>query len=186
MEITPMNPEKPNLLKSNTLNLIRTISRNNVERLGIADQKASVLLSINAIMITILLPMVFQHSDFIVDQHLYVPLIIFCLSCIVTLFFTASALMPVKMSFSKSIYEKNFNASPFYFGNFFKMTEQEYAEYFKEAMKDEDLIGDYILQDLFHIGKIVAAKYVIIRKAYVVFILGLLISIISTIFLFTS
>lgn len=174
-----MQNDNPIVLKTKALNLVRTVSRNNVERLSIADQKASVLLSINAIMITILLPMVFTHTELLTQRTLYIPLIMISLTCLATLFFTGFALMPIKMSFSKSIYEKNYSASPFFFGNFFKMSPKEYSAYFHEALANEDQIGDFILQDLFHIGKVVAHKYVIIRNAYFAFILGLLLSIIS-------
>ena len=66
---------KPIKLSKKALNIIRTTSRNNVELVNIADNKANILLSINGIMFTALIPMLFSYQEIIVSEHLYICLL---------------------------------------------------------------------------------------------------------------
>ena len=69
-----LNKEKSKKLPKEALNIIRTTLRNNIELTNIADNKANVLLSLNALMITLLLPLIIPNLALIKELHLYVPL----------------------------------------------------------------------------------------------------------------
>ena len=158
-----------------TLNHIRTTSRNNIERIKIADQKASVLMSLNAIMITILIPAIIAHLDRVIADMYYIPLTIIAITCTTTLFLSSKALKPISLDYEKTIYSNNSEPSPFFFGNFYKMNPNEFRNYYQRSLATNDGLAEYVLQDIFHIGKIVARKYQIIRQAYMILLNGLFI-----------
>ncbi len=168
-------------LDAKTLGHLRTTSRNNVDRINIADQKASVLMSLNAIMITILIPSLIANLDTIIDNYYYIPLTILGITCAGTLYLTASALKPTAIGNDRSIYNRSNNPSPFFFGNFYRMTPSEFKAYYQESLANDDHLAEYAFQDIFHIGKIVARKYDIIRRAYMLFLNGLFVVLVACI-----
>ena len=94
MDIKP----KKNKLSRETVNVFRTTQRNNIDLTGIADNKANVLLSVNAIMLTFIIPLVLGNIDYIVDRYIFIPLIIFAATCFITLIKPASrAVAPTLM-----------------------------------------------------------------------------------------
>ncbi len=73
MIVQEKKPKKK--LSKDIINIIRTTQRNNIELTHIADNKANVLLSLNALMVTFLLPLVVANSAVILERLLYIPLI---------------------------------------------------------------------------------------------------------------
>ena len=57
-------------LSKETVNIIRTTQRNNIELTHIADNKANVLLSLNAIMITFLIPLILSNVNIILEKFI--------------------------------------------------------------------------------------------------------------------
>ena len=55
--------KKKKRLNKETVNIIRTAMRNNIELTNIADNKASVLLSINTLIITLLVPVALINAE---------------------------------------------------------------------------------------------------------------------------
>jgi hypothetical protein len=54
-------------LDKEATNIIRTIQRNNVQLIHISDNKAAILLSLNAIMLTLLIPNAISNMDLILE-----------------------------------------------------------------------------------------------------------------------
>ncbi len=171
-----MNDSKPIKLSKKTINIIRTTGRNNVELINIADNKANILMSLNAIMITILVPMILTHLHTIERNHLYLPIIILGLTSITTVIVCAIVLRPADINKTKTINNK----SPFFFGNYHKMKNSEYLPFVERSLRQKDQISDYILQDHYLVGRILGAKYQLIRRAFEIFVIGIGLTIIST------
>ena len=188
MEAKTENIEESNIgnqyqVDKKTLNHIRTTSRNNIERIKIADQKASVLMSLNAIMITILIPAIIANLDQVVEELYYIPLILIAVTCTTTLYLSAKALQPISLDYGKTIYSNSNVPSPFFFGNFFKMNPQEFRAYYQSTVSSREGLAEFVLQDIFHVGRIVSRKYQIIRRAYMIFLNGLVVVIVVCVIL---
>ena len=188
MEAKTENIEESNIgnqyqVDKKTLNHIRTTSRNNIERIKIADQKASVLMSLNAIMITILIPAIIANLDQVVEELYYIPLILIAVTCTTTLYLSAKALQPISLDYGKTIYTNSTVPSPFFFGNFFKMNPQEFRAYYQSTVSSREGLAEFVLQDIFHVGRIVSRKYQIIRRAYMIFLNGLFVVIVVCVIL---
>lgn len=162
------------------VNIIRTTQRNNIELTHIADNKANVLLSLNALMITFLLPLVVAHTDVILEQLLYIPLVILSLTCFVTIYICTMVLKPSHLKNFRDNKSENGRFSPFFFGNFYQMEPQEFFSYIKETASRPDDVRSHLAEDLFYVGRRLAFKMNHIRWAFTIFTLGLFLSLAST------
>ena len=164
-------------LSKKTIDIIRTTGRNNVQLINIADNKANILMSVNAIMITILVPMLLAHFDTIAQKHLFIPVGILGLTCIITVIICAIVLRPADIRKPKTQEIK----SPFFFGSYYKMKSSEYLPFVIDSLEDSDDMSDYILQDHYVVGKVLGRKYQLIKRAYEIFVVGVGLTILTTI-----
>jgi len=164
-------------LDKEILNIIRTTMRNNIELTHIADNKANVLLSLNALMITFLIPFVIPYIDVIKEYHLSIPILILVLTCFTVIYLAVLVLKPGKFFHNQGKIEKGKSISPFFFGNYYKMNQQDFKTYFKSAIANKDTVKSHIAEDLHYIGSRLGRKMTIIRIAFNIFMLGLFLAI---------
>ncbi len=164
-------------LDKEILNIIRTTMRNNIELTHIADNKANVLLSLNALMITFLIPIVIPYVDVIRDYHLSIPITILVVTCFMVIYLAVLVLKPGKFFHNQGKIQKGKSVSPFFFGNYYKMNQQDFKQYFKAAIANKDTVKSHIAEDLHYIGSRLGRKMTIIRIAFNIFMIGLFFSI---------
>jgi len=173
--------KKKGKLSKQMVNVFRTTARNNIDLTAIADNKASILLSLNALMITFISPTIIAYSDKIMEDYLFIPLLIITFTCAYTIWLSAQVLKP---SHFDSIGEKmkiGDGPSPFFFGNFYKMKPQEYFEFLQDSLQETQVLRSHLAQDLYYVGRRLGEKMSIIRLAFNIFIYGIFLTIISTI-----
>ncbi len=172
--------KKRKKLSKQTVNVFRTTQRNNIELTAIADNKASVLLSLNAVMVTFLTPIVIAYSEMVVERYLYIPLGILCLTCLTTIYIAAQVLKPSNFDKVEKM-SGGEKPSPFFFGNFYKMEAKEFLDFAKHSLGESDLLKLHLAQDLFFVGQRLGKKMFMIRRAFNLFIAGVFLTILSTI-----
>ena len=179
----PENPvtKPPSIFSRETLNIIRTTKRNNIDLKNIADNKANILMSLNTLMLTILVPIVLSHREVIMEEHLYVPLIILVITCFATIFICATVLRPFNLKKNTITTGREKNLSPFFFGNYYRMKSEDYLEYIEQAVEEPQYMKEYLFKDLFFIGKTLGVKYTQIRFSYTVFMIGMAACLVSTV-----
>ncbi len=168
-------------IRKDTLNMIRTTYRNNIELTNIADNKANILLSLNSLMITFLIPIVLSNLDIIIEYTLYLPITTLSITCLATIVIAAMATRPIKMGEQDVQKGNTSQKSPFFFGNYYQMPVNDYLDMVEHAINDPRLIKDYVKLDLYFMGKGLGEKYTKIRTCYNVFIGGLIMTVIATI-----
>lgn len=167
------------------INIIRTTQRNNIDLTHIADNKANVLLSLNALMISFMVPIVLANFSFVLEQNLSIPLITLLLTNLVTIYFATLVLKPGKIEQKKeNRLNRSRHFSPFFFGNFYKMSHDEFKPYIKEALDDRSHIMDFISDDLYYVGARLGQKMRTIEIAFNIFLVGLSISLFATLIIF--
>lgn len=167
--------------RKDVTNLIRTAMRNNIELTNIADNKANTLLTLNALMVTFLLPLATANIDFVLESRLAIPLAIMILTSLITIFMAVIVLKPGDFSVVRDEkIERGQNYSPFFFGNIFKMSRTEYWPYMKQTLENPIDIREFMADDLFYTGKRLGEKMTIVRTAFNVFITGLAGSVIAS------
>jgi hypothetical protein len=106
-------------IKGNILSLIRTTQRNYIDLTTIADNKAHILISINSLMLTILLPIILSNFQIIVEKALYIPVALLALACLLTIIFSAKVLVPFSdIKHFEETQERKGKRSPFFFTNY--------------------------------------------------------------------
>ncbi len=156
----------------------RTALRNHMKLSDIADTKANILLSVNAIIISMVLANLISKLD--TNPYLTYPTALFTLVGVVCMIMSIIATRPNVTSgtFTKEdVANKDVNLT--FFGNFHKMELKEFEWAIDELVKDKDYIYTSMTKDLYFLGKVLDRKYRILRATYNVFMIGIIASVIT-------
>ncbi len=155
--------------------MFRLTARNQINLSSIADNKANILISINSIVLTVLVSIgIGKISDYPVITF---PAIIFIITCLATIVFAILSTRP-KFSSGKfteeDIHNKKVNL--LFFGNFYNMKMEDYEWAMKEMMDDPNYLYSSMIRDQYSLGKVISQKYKLLRIAYTIFMIGLILS----------
>ena len=175
-----MNPEK------GIETMFRVTLRNHINLSAIADKKSNILLSVSAIMMSIVLTTLVPKLDKPDNYYLIYPTAIFLFITVVTIIFSILATRPKVTSgnFTKEdIANKKVNL--LFFGNFYKMSLEEFQEGIFEVMGDYNYLYKSLMKDLYFLGIVLQKKYKLLRIAYTIFMIGIVISVIAFVISFS-
>jgi predicted metal-dependent HD superfamily phosphohydrolase len=168
--------QKNALLTKGIQTMLRLTSENHLELSNMADGKASILISVNAIIISVILSVLIRRIE--VDTHLTIPTILFLASSLATIVVAILATRPKvsQGSFTREdILNKKTNL--LFFGNFHRTSMEEYKWAMNTMMRDPDYLYGSVIQDIYHLGVILGRKYRLVRLAYTIFMIGILVSV---------
>ena len=167
--------------------LFRVTLGNHTRLSGIADSKANILLSVNAIIISIALSTIIPKLDSPKNVHLVIPTFIMLMSSVITMIFAILSTRPKVTSgfFTREDVEAK-KVNLMFFGNFYKMPLNEYEWAMNEMMKDRDYLYSTMIKDLYFLGLVLQRKYNLLRIAYNFFMVGIIISVLSFVIAFRS
>ncbi|CAI8916141.1 Pycsar system effector family protein [Chryseobacterium sp. IT-36CA2] len=160
--------------------LFRVTLNNHTRLSDIADSKANILLSVNAIIISVCLSVLVPKLDAPKNSHLILPSFILLLSSVLTIIFAILSTKPnvTKTTFtSQDIVNRKVNL--LFFGNFQQMLFDDYHNAMKDLIKDRDYIYDSMVKDLYYLGKVLNRKYKLLSITYKIFMAGIIISVLS-------
>jgi uncharacterized membrane protein len=156
---------------------IETMFRNNLrghlDLSGLADNKANIMLSINAIVISIVISALVPRLY--VETHLVIPTAILLFVCVTTIVFATIATRPkvTEGTFRKEDVE-NKTANLLFFGNFHKMKQEDFEWAVKEMMKDREFLYGSMIRDFYNLGVVLHRKYKYLRICYTFFMFGII------------
>jgi predicted metal-dependent HD superfamily phosphohydrolase len=158
--------------------VFRITSNNNQRLSSQADSKAHILIQVNSIIISVLLSLLLRK----IEDHtnLAIPATILLTVNLITIIFSILATRPhiPPGTFSKQdLDEKRVNL--LFFGNFYKMSLQEYAGGMLQMMDDRDFLYGSLIRDVYFQGIALGNKYRWLRLSYNVFMYGLIISVLA-------
>ena len=155
------------------------VTLNNHTRLSeIADSKANILLSVNAIIISIALTTLIPKLDSPSNAHLITPTLVMMIFSVISIIFAILSTRPKVTSGTftrKDIEDKKVNL--LFFGNFYKMPLEEYEWAVNEMMKDREYLYGSMIKDLYFLGKVLNRKYALLRTTYTIFMIGIIVSV---------
>ncbi|THD69738.1 HD domain-containing protein [Robertkochia marina] len=157
------------------------ITLNNHLRLSsIADTKANILLSVNAIIISVALSNLIPKLDNPSNKFLVIPTMVFLLFSVISIIFAIMSTRPnvTKGEFSPEEVEKK-KVNLLFFGTFHSMPYEQYEQALGKLIKSNDDIYEALTRDLYYLGKVLARKYRLLRMTYMVFLIGTVISVIT-------
>ncbi|MFZ4931271.1 Pycsar system effector family protein [Chryseobacterium sp. Mn2064] len=160
--------------------LFRVTLNNHTRLSDIADSKANILLSVNAIIISVCLSVLVPKLDAPKNSHLILPSFILLLSSVLTIIF---AILSTKPNVTKTTFTAqdivNRKVNLLFFGNFQQMIFDDYHNAMKDLIKDRDYIYDSMVKDLYYLGKVLERKYKLLSITYKIFMAGIIISVLS-------
>jgi len=157
--------------------MFRTIARTHIDLSAIADNKANIMLTINAIILTFSLPYLVQKfADY---PELILPtgvMLIVSLSAMVFAILSAKPRVPSSIFTKEDI--KNRKANLLFFGNIYHMKLEEFEEGMNEMMKDRNFLYNSMIRDFHSLGKVLNWKYQNLTYCYNIFMYGMIIVVI--------
>lgn len=183
------NKKEPKEPKSDrSVDTLFRVTLNNHTRLSdIADSKANILLSVNAIIISVCLSVLVPKLDTPKNAHLIIPSFVLLTSSVLTIIFAILSTKPnvTKTNFTaQDIADRKVNL--LFFGNFHQMLFNDYHDAMKDLIKDRDYIYDSMVKDLYFLGKVLDRKYKLLSVTYKIFMAGIIISVLSFAYAFLS
>ena len=158
--------------------VLRLASSNHMKLSDMADHKANILISVNAIIISVILSVLVKKLQS--DPYLTIPTITFLVFAVITIVIAILSTRPkVNLGTFEEVDVVTKKTNLLFFGNFYKMPYSQYETAMRTMMKDSDYLYSSIVQDIFHLGQVLGKKYKLIRLAYNIFMLGIITSVIA-------
>ena len=151
--------------------LFRLVSKNHYTLNTMIDRKSNILISINALILSIIIGTVFSQLDR--DPHLIYPTVMMLLTNLIAITYAVLATRPeLRHGNTKT-------ANLLYFGNFHNMEEKEYSDQLTDLIYKGDDLYRSIATDTFYLGKSIDRKHGLLRKSFDVFLIGIILSVIG-------
>ncbi|GAB3220978.1 Pycsar system effector family protein [Spirosoma arcticum] len=158
--------------------MFRTMSRNHIELSNIADNKANIMISINAIIISLMVSVVIRKFDEF--PNLIIPTALLTLVCTITIIYAVLATRPTVTHGTFTMEDVQAGRTNLlFFGNFHNMTREAYQEGIHGLLENADLLYHHLTNDVYYLGLVLAHKYRLIRISYTVFMYGFALTVLA-------
>lgn len=177
-EITDTKKQKTDRPERGIETMFR-ISSNNHQRLSdMADNKAHIMITTTSIIISVLLSVLLRKLED--NPQLVIPTMLLLTVCVITMVCSILATRP-------SLPEGTFTPQDIdtrkvnllFFGNFYRMSFEEYDAGMKKMMNDRDFLYGSLTKDVYSQGIVLGKKYRLLRTGYNVFMYGIIASVIA-------
>jgi hypothetical protein len=171
--------EKNNLATKGIQTMLRLTSENQMKLSDMADHKANILISVNAIIISVILSVLLRRLQ--TETWLRLPTVVFLVVAVVTIVLAILATRPKIISEGRlnnqDILDKKTNL--LFFGNYYKSSLDEYDTAMRKMMRDPDYLYSSVIKDIYFLGVVLGRKYRLVRLAYNIFMVGIVISVVT-------
>ncbi len=158
--------------------LYRVTMQNQINSIGIADQKANIIIGINTILISIIIATLGigstgQGLNFIASLDLSLPFTILLITCVLSEINALLVVRPITKPWKQDDTDKIF------FFDYKNISLEEFQLKMSRILANNDAIYKSLNNDMYYLGKIVIRKFKLLRSAYVIFLIGLTATVIS-------
>ncbi|PHS67133.1 MAG: hypothetical protein COB12_04355 [Flavobacterium sp.] len=152
--------------------VFRNTSRNHYTLNQMVDRKASIMISINAIINSLLIGGILGPSATILNISL-IPAFILMIASSISIFYAILAINPNKThgEFTEDDI-RNKQGNLLYFGNFHNMSYRDYEWAMFEMITDKDYMYSSLIKDIYYLGEKIKKKHTSIRKSLMFFLVG--------------
>ena len=162
--------------------LFRVTMRNHLKLSDIADTKANILLSVNAIIISLAISNLIPDLTAPVDAGTTVMIPTFIL-----MIFSVASIIGAIMSTRPNVTSgeftkeqvKNGDVNVLFFGNFHRMPYDQFEWAMHEILNNRTDVYESLMKDLYMLGVVLNRKYYLLRITYTVFMIGIILSVLS-------
>ncbi|MXV16797.1 Pycsar system effector family protein [Hufsiella ginkgonis] len=155
------------------------ISSANHQRLSdMADNKANLLITVNAIILSAILSLLLRRlEDY---YYLSIPTVIILTVSVLTVVYAILATRPSIPGGTftpEDLTARRVNL--LFFGNFYKMGYEDFAGGMEAMMEDKEFLYGSLIRDLYSQGIVLGKKYRLLRIAYSIFMFGIVVAVIA-------
>ena len=168
--------------------MFRTMYSNHMKLSDMADKKASMMISLNAVLMSVIITYVGAKSSalgpaFTRNPILAVPMGILLLTSLGSVVSSILSAQPDVTSFkwltkSPEI-ATNRRVNLLFFGNFTKLSLGRFQEGMFELMRHKDGLYTNMMTDVYYLGGVLDRKYGLLRISYTIFMVGLILTTLS-------
>ncbi len=160
--------------------LFRVAYRNQITLIQIADNKANIIISINAMIISSIIAVsgygVVANKMEYDKTNIIVPVAFILLSCLTSAIFAIQAAKP-KIIRPMALDTNKDKSSLLFFGIISTYTQAQYLEHMHSLLSSDQDIYDTMTIDLYNQGLILTRKYALLNRAYRIFMFGFILSV---------
>jgi predicted metal-dependent HD superfamily phosphohydrolase len=163
--------------------IFRIMAQNHSALSQMADSKANILISVNAIILSIIITSLFEKLQ--TDTNLQIPVAVIVIVCVASIVFSILATRPNISggTFTREdISAKRTNL--LFFGNFHNMSLDDYSWGMNEMLNDKYYMNNSMIKDNYFLGVVLSKKYKNLRIAYNIFMYGIIIAMIAFVIAF--
>ncbi|RMD75884.1 MAG: phosphohydrolase, partial [Bacteroidetes bacterium] len=111
---------------------------------------------------------------------LTLPASLLLLTCLVAIIFATLVTRPIRTTGRIAMPPaEGRSANLFFFGNFYRMTFDEYKQGLRTVLSDHELLDEAIMADLYFLGKALGRKFWLLRICYLVFMVGITLTVVA-------
>lgn len=147
--------------------MFRTTLAGHLQLSAIADNKAHLMISINAIIASIMISSFVRNFTDI--PHLLIPSILLTIVCLVTTIFAVLSTRPNITSSAPQTGKTDL----LFFGDYTYLSPETYRESMRETMQDPEKLYNSMIDNIYLQGKVLSKKYRLLKLSYTVFVVGL-------------
>ena len=156
----------------------RAVYRNHINLSAIADNKANIMISVNAILISVLITFLSYRNIAETQPMILLPVIIFLVVGLASLVFAVLSARPKVTALNPAgtepeVHKRNLA----FFGNFVNLDLDTFEKAMDEVLRDGSLVYGNMVRDLYHLGKVLDQKYRYLSISYNIFMVGLVITV---------
>ena len=174
-------PSQPNIfqdLESDIPNraiqtYFRTNYRNHINLSAIADNKANIMISVNAILLSVLVSLLTYKNITETNPMVLMAVIIFFITGLASLVYAVLSARPKVTTINKNVKDVNeLKKNLVFFGNYVHLNLEEYEEAVDAMFRDGELIYGNMTRDIYFLGKVLDKKYRYLTNSYNIFMVG--------------
>ncbi|NEM99680.1 Pycsar system effector family protein [Pontibacter burrus] len=165
--------------------MFRNTYRTHLNLSAIADNKANMMISLNAIILSVVITYLSAKTsttgtEFAQHRALLIPVGTLLLTALGSVIFAIISAQPEVTSFSfkkNKINSRKVNL--LFFGNFTNIPLEDFQHGMHNIMRDKKSLYNNMITDIYYLGEVLKRKYKILRISYTIFMLGLVLTVIA-------
>ncbi len=154
--------------------LFRTTSKNHYTLNEMVDRKASIMITVNSIILSVVVSGLVDRQGLSHD-YFYLPIAILALASTISIFFAILSTRPVKTHGTFTEEEiRSKHGNLLYYGNFHEMAQRDFEWGMLQMLNDSDYLYGSLIRDIYFLGQTLQRKYSLIRFSLNSFLFGLI------------
>ncbi|GEO02589.1 hypothetical protein AAE02nite_02530 [Adhaeribacter aerolatus] len=165
--------------------MFQSTYQNHMSLSGIADNKANMMISLNAIILSVIITYLGAKTSVLGTEFTRNPILMVPIGTLIltTLGSVVSAIMsaqPEVTSFKMRANKvKSKKVNILFFGNFTKIPLEDFQVGMHDLMREKDALYNNMIIDIYYLGEVLSKKYRLLRISYTIFMIGLILTVLS-------